>query len=562
MKKVFFMMAFLFIFTGIIFAGVLTKEINFKDSDLLFQKRGDYDVIKIKGGNFERVPGKPLIPYKTVFISVPDGFKPESVKVINSSFTYLPQVYALFPSQKQVPIMTGEKGDTPEFIKMEEIYKNSIAAYPDKMVESTNPGYLAGHCIYGINVYPISYLPKTGQVKFYHSIQVEVTYSLDGKKTRPINHRNSRTELQFQSVLKTLVINPQEVEFNSMGLIKESSIQKGEIPDNTKPFLSPGEVDYVIITDPAYETNFQPLADWKTKKGIPTQIVTTDWLYANYTGTDNAEKIRNFIIDAYTNWGTQWILLGGDTDIIPERPAYAMTCGAGYYADEDDIPCDLYFSDLDGDWNANANTVYGELDDNIDMYPDVYVGRAPVDSASEVQAFVNKVLNYEKNPELDYQLRVSFVGAYLDSYPTDGGIAKDTIDTESFPSRFDPISKFYENNGTLSYTNVMNALTAGQNLFNHNDHCNEYVMGLGPDELSLTDMDNLTNSNRFTVLYSIGCWAAALDRDAIAEHFVVNPNGGGIFVGNSRYGWYSPLNPGNGTSDLFDREFWKSVFTE
>jgi hypothetical protein len=64
-------------------------------------------------------------------------------------------------------------------------------------------------------------------------------------------------------------------------------------------------------------------------------------------------------------------------------------------------------------------------------------------------------------------------------------------------------------------------------------------------------------------MYSIGCWPAAIDYDCIAEHWVNAPNGGGVaFVGNSRFGWGSPGNPGNGTSDIFDREFFHQLFNE
>ena len=39
--------------------------------------------------------------------------------------------------------------------------------------------------------------------------------------------------------------------------------------------------------------------------------------------------------------------------------------------------------------------------------------------------------------------------------------------------------------------------------------------------------------------------------------------GGGIaYIGNSRYGWGSPGNPGGGTGDLFDREFFSVLFNE
>ena len=55
------------------------------------------------------------------------------------------------------------------------------------------------------------------------------------------------------------------------------------------------------------------------------------------------------------------------------------------------------------------------------------------------------------------------------------------------------------------------------------------------------DMDALTNGEKQTILYSMGCDPAAFDvTNCIAEHFVRNSNGGGIaFIGNSRYGWYN-----------------------
>ena len=40
------------------------------------------------------------------------------------------------------------------------------------------------------------------------------------------------------------------------------------------------------------------------------------------------------------------------------------------------------------------------------------------------------------------------------------------------------------------------------------------------------DFDNLTNSTRYGLFYTIGCWAAALDYDAVGEHWVHAANAG------------------------------------
>jgi hypothetical protein len=86
-------------------------------------------------------------------------------------------------------------------------------------------------------------------------------------------------------------------------------------------------------------------------------------------------------------------------------------------------------------------------------------------------------------------------------------------------------------------------------------------MGVGGSYLGLVDADTLSNGPRNFILNSIGCLPAAIDKDCIAEHFINNPEGGCVaFIGNCRYGWGSPGNPGFGYSDVFQREFARCLF--
>jgi hypothetical protein len=210
----------------------------------------------------------------------------------------------------------------------------------------------------------------------------------------------------------------------------------------------------------------------------------------------------------------------------------------------------------------NGNNVFGEVADSVDLFPEIFVGRAPVNNISQAQTFVNKILTYETNPPLDYQCRALFMAEILWSNPyTDGSVGKDWIDLMYVPSRFDPITKLYERLGNENPSTVIAAINEGKNLINHNGHGATEVMGVGNGYLYNSDMDNLTNSARQGILYSIGCWTTAFDFDAIAEHFVRNPNGGGVaFIGNSSYGWGSPGNPRFGYSDRFDAQFYAELF--
>lgn len=161
----------------------------------------------------------------------------------------------------------------------------------------------------------------------------------------------------------------------------------------------------------------------------------------------------------------------------------------------------------------------------------------------------------------DYQLRMLFMGEWLDD-ETDAAINKNMIDAESVPARFDPIQKLYESSGNLTHSAAIAALNSGKNIVNHDGHGNVTIVSIGSSLLTMDDFMSLTNGPRYTVFYTLACDPAAFDGvgGCLGRSFVESPGGGGFFVGNSRYGWYWPGASGYGTGDLFDREFFKSIF--
>ena len=322
-------------------------------------------------------------------------------------------------------------------------------------------------------------------------------------------------------------------------------------------------LDYVIITSQELDTAFQELKRWKEEKGLRTAIYHVEDIELSYPGRDLQEKIRNFIKEMHENYGARWVLLGGDVDIIPEREAFAMSCEAGFMSDEDSIPCDLYYADLDGTWDEDGDNIFGEVEDSVDLYPDVYVGRAPVDTLPDAFTFVRKVINYEKNPPPDYLKRILFCAEILWDDPyTDQSIAKEKIDSLFIPDYME-ITKLYESWGNESTQTVVQAINSGMNLFNHDGHGWIWAMGVGKDYLVNDIIDTLKNSDMQGILYSIGCWVGAFDYDAISEHWIRNPQGGGVAaIANARYGWGSPGNPGFGYSDRFDFAFYDVLFNE
>ena len=161
-----------------------------------------------------------------------------------------------------------------------------------------------------------------------------------------------------------------------------------------------------------------------------------------------------------------WFLLGGqcdyenDEEIIPRRDVYYWESGVGAYQDEDTIPSDLYFSDLDGSWDGNGNGIYGESSDSVDFAPDVFVGRAPVRTITNVQTFVDKVLTYEKNPPAGYLKSIVLPAVELWNDPVYQGDEVNNAIADILPAGWQA-TKLYESDGSLSNSAVISAINAG-----------------------------------------------------------------------------------------------------
>ena len=131
----------------------------------------------------------------------------------------------------------------------------------------------------------------------------------------------------------------------------------GFAPTKT-PSLQGSAVTYLIITNEVMAPTFQILADFKTAQGLPSVVATREFIEANYrNGADIQDTIRMFIRDAYQKWGVEYVLMGGDSDILPPRYIDNTFYPTNGYTS---IPVDLYFACLDGNWNDDGDSNFGE----------------------------------------------------------------------------------------------------------------------------------------------------------------------------------------------------------
>jgi parallel beta-helix repeat protein len=526
-------LAFLFIW-AFAFGSERVFNLGFDPQDLMFETVKDYDRVKMVDAISSADPGTPLLPIKFIQIAIPVDLEVEEVEVVSFERTELPGTYNIYPAQPFYPLSNfPTKEEDIKFVEPDLSLYQSPSEYPGKLAEVTNSGFLGGQHVAGVALYPLQYIPAEGKLILYTQIEFKLIFQPSSRFPAPVNRRSDRGADFYSKLAKSTVINPEEV-----GLEAKGSLSREE------------EVDCLIITHGSFVSTFQELADWKIQKGISTEIKDVSWVLSNYSGYDDPEKIRNCIKDFYSNHGTKWVLLGGDTPILPHRVAPVMS---------EDIPCDLYFSDLDGDWDANGDHVYGEAADSVDMYPDIFVGRAPCNDVSQAETFVNKSLTYEINPPTDYQTRILYAAEVL--WPmTDAAALKNYMDSSFVPGHFQA-TKLYETSGNLDHITFRDSLNRGRNIINHCGHGDYDKLSLGSDTWFSSDMDDLTNAPRFSLFYTYGCITAAIDMDCIAEHFMNNPDGGGFaYCGNTRYGWGIPGAPLEGPGAEFDIEFFRALF--
>jgi len=516
--------------------------VEFSASDLQVTSVEEFQRISLPACDFSDQVGAPEVPVRTVHVALPQGAQLRKWSVQNQCWLPFPGQFNLIPVQPP-QILSASASEELIFKSYSGIQLDG-QAYPKDVAKFVGQGMIDGLPIAEFLIYPIRYWPgDPGKIEI--CVRVDLQLELDLSAALAGDSVSPGTIAQRQ---KDLTVNPEKVSARPPSLTRRT----GDLP--------PASAEYLIVTPYQFASTFQPLADWKTQKGVPARVVTIGEIQGFGFPGDIQAQIREFIRCAAEEWGVMWVLLGGDTQYVPERRAYAMDCEKG--VGPNSIPCDLYYADLDGNWNADGDGTYGEIGDDVDLYSDIFVGRAPVNNLSEAQTFVRKVLEYEKSPPADYATSMLFF-AQLEWPTADSSESTELIDQRYVPERFDPITKLYQTLGNETRATVLQALQQGHHFINHTGHAGYYRLSAGAsgEWLLIEDVDNLTNGNRLSIGYSTGCYPGDFPSDCIAEHFLTNPNGGGIaFIGNSRYGWGSPGNPKFGYSDRYNQQFYKSIF--
>ena len=509
------------------------------------RQTGEYQRFELENTMLTALPGQPILPYRQVNLMLPPGESAIGIDFIFSDEVTLPGKYNLYPQQDVRPVSAGRSG---VFIKDNLVYgRNSL--FPADPKGQLVAAFLNGRSMALTSFTPVRYNPVTGQLSYYATVRVIVKTASDAKAEKALNNLVSENKEPFR-------------------LAENKEMDRSY---SIKRIAASVKYDMLIITTAEFKNSFDGMQANYLKEGIISELVTLDSINETMTGVDIPEKIRNFIIQEYQLHGIQYVLLGGDTELIPHRGFYCyVQSGSGYT--DNNIPSDLYYSALDGNWNTDGDALWGEPGEE-DLLPEIAVGRFSFSNASELEHMLNKSYKYQFTPvsgefrnilmagENLYQNPISWGSDYLNmlkGFHSENGYTTTGIPVDfSFDNLYDEVSNWNDQD-------LMNHLNLGRPMLNHAGHSSKnYVMKLHDSDITNANFSGLNGvDHNFTIVYTHGCDCGAFDfSDCIAEKIVSIDNFAVAFIGNSRYGWFNEGQT-EGPSAHLHREYMDALYSD
>jgi Peptidase family C25 len=268
--------------------------------------------------------------------------------------------------------------------------------------------------------------------------------------------------------------------------------------------------DYLILSPSGFMPALRGLITLRQSQGLRVAVENLQAIYDAFDGRPTPDAIHAYLENAYTTWNP--------------RPAYLLLVGDGtfdpklYRADSKETVLPPYLADVDP-WmgEAAADNRYALLDGGAqgggDILPDLLVGRLPVNTITETQTVVDKIVRYETAPYPGgWNSNVVFVA---DNADTAGDFAADSDQLASafIQAPFTPRAIFYAPPATTvmdTHQAILTRWNAGAGLILYNGHSS--VRQWAAERLfHRDDVVALRNSSRLPVVLEMTCLTGLFD---------------------------------------------------
>jgi hypothetical protein len=527
-----------------------TARVYTFDDPVISEIRG-HSVVRFPGAGLFGEPAKPVMPFYPVRLMLPPGTKAAGIEIEWMDPVTLPGRYELLPQQAYRPV--SYEG-TPEFLKDSAIYLMG-SPFPGQVNYEVSTHYMNGVGFALSAFTPLSYIPSEGRLTYYRKVRVKVRTETGVAPARALD--NLHTTPSILSRVRQYAQNPEAL---------DSYLSGRSNPPRT------GEYRYLMITTATFAPELDTLIRFYEDIGILARCYTLDYIDTAATGSDMQEKIRNFITEEYQDNAIEYVLLGGDNGVIPYRGFYCTVLSGGSYLTDYGIPSDLYFSALDGSWNDDGDSRWGEPGED-DLLPEVAVGRMTFSDTAELHNMLHKAMMYQASPVIADLNQPLMAGEHLWSDPLTWGSdylrlligyhSDSGYITQGIPPYHD-IDTLYDRYSSWSRERLIDSINNGHSFVHHVGHANyTSVMKMSNYHITNANFSQVDGIIRnYPVIYTHGCNCGGFDySDCIAEKMIGIDNFAVAFVGNSRYGWFVE-GTADGPSQHLHREFVDALYSD
>ncbi len=463
---------------------------------------GSFVMMAVDGFARSHDIGQPDLPVVNRIISIPFGCTMRA-EVINAEFEEINLAdYGIselvMPSQPSL-----SKSDDPDYVEFQmndQAY--ATAGYTGMpLVQTEVLGIMRAHRLGKVSVAPFEYDPVLNKVKVYTNIELRVQFDNADWLTTQQKQRDLYSP--FYEVVYSKFFNYND----DYPVILDDLVNY--------------PVTYVIIADRMFESQLQPVIEWKTLKGFT--VITA---YTDEIGFDNS-AIRGYIQDLYNNNtpAPSFVLLVGDDQQIPAFPY------SGHISDLD-------FCEFTGD-----------------HIPEIYYGRWSAQNPAQLQPQIDKTLEYEMltMPDPSYLEGVTLVVGVDPSHAPTYGNGQVNYGTDYYFNAAHSVEAnvwlYPASDDPSAGPAIRETINDGIGLVNYSAHCGHD--GWSDPSFTSDDIRNLNNEHKY--LLSIGncCESNTFGDDYSTPCF------GETWLQEEGKGGYGHI--GGSNSTYWDEDYWWGV---
>lgn len=466
------------------------QSFSINPEEITFQETTDKISVHLENATLFNQPGLPLVPMKTITISLPKNVTIQQIELSNYSL------------QKSTQKITFQQTPMPHFWSTNE---TPLEQHADEIIAKS--------------------ITEANQNQFYPESTHSYTIGKNSTHTKAIIHL---FPIQFEFDTKeTYIINKGTL---SISYLKEQE----EIP------LTTDSVENIIITHPTFSIQAKKLQQFHNDQGIQTEVVTTKWIKSNFEPSEYppvigykdfslkdkirkyddelARKIITYLQSQSTNPQLKYVTILGNAIHVP--PSYYF--GYNYYP----VPTDFYYSSPD-----------------LDLIPNYKIGRLPAHTLLEATNTVNKIINW--NPTDTQMDNVAIAGGipFNSAFYIGELITIDSVNRGLFDGL--NLDKFYRTDERFENTDITNALQNDYGLLYMICHGNANVIVAEEGRISARNLKNMPKNDNAPIFSCIACSSGSydthlirqgfsMDKTSFGEGMVVSKGGGIAYIGGSR----------------------------